>query len=70
MSAVANVSTYIRLKSRRIRNASPNLGEMDANLAVEALEIGLHHDGKVFNGNPLETQMRRRIFWCVFMLRM
>ena len=43
---------------------------MSAVANTKALEIGLHHDGKQFNGNPLETQMRRRIFWCVFMLRM
>ena len=34
-----------------------------------ALEVGLHHDGKQFTGNPLQTEMRRRVFWCVFMLR-
>lgn len=42
---------------------------MSAVANTKALEVGLHHDGKHFNGNPLETQMRRRIFWCVFMLR-
>ena len=36
---------------------------------TKALEVGLHHDGKQFTGNPLETEMRRRVFWCVFMLR-
>lgn len=36
---------------------------------TKALECGLHHDGKQFHGNPLETEMRRRVFWCVFMLR-
>jgi len=35
----------------------------------KALECGLHHDGQQSAGNPLETEMRRRIFWCVFMLR-
>ncbi|KAI7512522.1 hypothetical protein KC347_g2405 [Hortaea werneckii] len=39
-----------------------------ANMA--ALEVGLHHDGKQFKGNPLETEMRRRVFWCVFMLHL
>ena len=37
---------------------------------TKALEVGLHHDGKQYTGNPLETEMRRRVFWCVFMLRM
>ena len=36
---------------------------------TKALEVGLHHDGRQFTGNPLETEMRRRVFWCVFMLR-
>lgn len=36
---------------------------------TKALECGLHHDGAAFAGNPLETEMRRRVFWCVFMLR-
>jgi hypothetical protein len=43
---------------------------MSAVANTKALEVGLHHDGKQFNGNPLEAQMRRRVFWCVFMLRM
>lgn len=42
---------------------------MSAVANTKALEIGLHHDGKQSTGNPLETQMRRRVFWCVFMLR-
>lgn len=41
---------------------------LQANMA--ALEVGLHHDGKQFKGNPLETEMRRRVFWCVFMLHL
>lgn len=37
---------------------------------TKALECGLHHDGRQFAGNPLETEMRRRVFWCVFMLHL
>lgn len=37
---------------------------------TKALEIGLHHDGNRFAGNPLDTEMRRRVFWCVFMLHL
>ncbi|KAF2484144.1 fungal-specific transcription factor domain-containing protein [Neohortaea acidophila] len=37
---------------------------------TKALECGLHHDGAAFAGNPLETEMRRRVFWCVFMLHL
>ena len=37
---------------------------------IMALECGLHHDGTQFDGNPLETEMRRRVFWCVFMLHL
>lgn len=37
---------------------------------VAALEVGLHHDGKQFKGNPLETEMRRRVFWCTFMVHL
>lgn len=29
---------------------------------IAALDVGLHHDGQQFNGNPLETVMRRRVF--------
>ena len=36
---------------------------------TKALECGLHHDGPASRGNPLETEMRRRVFWCVFMIR-
>lgn len=37
---------------------------------IKALECGLHHDGNRYTGNPLETEMRRRIFWCTFMLHL
>ena len=37
---------------------------------TKALECGLHHDGKQYTGNPLETEMRRRVFWCCFMLHL
>lgn len=37
---------------------------------MKALECGLHHDGTQHSGNPLETEMRRRVFWCVFMLHL
>ncbi|KAH9824580.1 Fungal specific transcription factor domain [Teratosphaeria destructans] len=35
-----------------------------------ALEVGLHHQGPRFAGNPLETQMKRRVFWCIFTLHL
>ncbi|KAF2763607.1 hypothetical protein EJ03DRAFT_68530 [Teratosphaeria nubilosa] len=35
-----------------------------------ALEVGLHHEGPRFAGNPLETQMKRRVFWCIFTLHL
>jgi len=44
--------------------------EVSATANVLALEIGLHHDGHRMNGNPLETEMRRRVFWCVFILHL
>ncbi|KXL51067.1 hypothetical protein M433DRAFT_157809 [Acidomyces richmondensis BFW] len=44
--------------------------EVSATANVLALEIGLHHDGQRMNGNPLETEMRRRVFWCVFILHL
>jgi len=44
--------------------------EVSATANVLALEIGLHHDGHRMNGNPLETEMRRRVFWCVFILNL
>ncbi|KAK4508058.1 hypothetical protein PRZ48_001795 [Zasmidium cellare] len=37
---------------------------------MKALECGLHHDGTQHSGNPLKTEMRRRVFWCVFMLHL
>lgn len=37
---------------------------------MKALECGLHHDGMKHSGNPLETEVRRRVFWCVFMLHL
>lgn len=37
---------------------------------MKALECGLHHDGMQHSGNPLETEMRRRVIWCVFMLHL
>lgn len=37
---------------------------------TRALECGLHHDGYQTSGNPLDTEMRRRIFWCIFMLHL
>ncbi|KAF2723952.1 hypothetical protein K431DRAFT_292248 [Polychaeton citri CBS 116435] len=37
---------------------------------TKALECGLHHDGNRGAGNPLEQQMRRRVFWSVFMLHL
>lgn len=54
--------TLLRQRSQAMRISAM------ANMA--ALEVGLHHDGKQFKGNPLETEMRRRVFWCVFMLHL
>lgn len=35
---------------------------------AKALECGLHHDGNHFGRNVLEMEMRRRVFWSVWML--
>lgn len=43
---------------------------MSAMANTIALGCGLHHDGHQYSGNPLETEMRRRVFWCVFMLHL
>lgn len=51
-----------------LRQRSESL-RISAMANTKALECGLHHDGRQFTGNPLETEMRRRVFWCVFMLR-
>ena len=33
-----------------------------------ALELGMHRSTRRFNYGPLQAEMRKRVFWCIFLL--